>query len=145
MVNQNYYNAYTKVTPLQKYSIVNFLHDNLEGDSVSKETIAEAIEYAVKDRPSFGGFILTMNDDDKLLGAVIVNDTGLELNTKSRIVYMAIEEKHRNNGIASKLVKRAIELTNGNLSLTLNPDNIQIEKLKNLGFQPKYVELTLAK
>jgi GNAT superfamily N-acetyltransferase len=58
---------------------------------------------------------------------------------------MAIEEKHRNNGIASKLVKRAIELTNGNLSLTLNPDNIQIEKLKNLGFQPKYVELTLAK
>lgn len=145
MVNQNYYNAYTKVTPIQKNSIVNFLHDNIEGDKVSKETIAEAVEYAVKDRPSFGGFVLTAAKEDKLLGAMIVNDTGLELNTKSRIVFLAIDEKHRQNGVASGLVKRAIELTNGNLSLHLNPENTVIDKIKNLGFQTKYVELTFSK
>ena len=143
MVNQNYYNAYTKVTPQQKNSIVNFLHENIEGEMVAKEKIAEAIEYAVKDRPSFGGFVLTVKEGEKILGAMIVNDTGMELNTKNRIVFIAIHENHRNNGVDSKLVNRAIDLTKGNLSLQLDPNNSWIEKFKSLGFQTKCVELKL--
>ncbi|RMG78254.1 MAG: GNAT family N-acetyltransferase [Bacteroidetes bacterium] len=144
MIVQNYYNAYTKVTPGEKKAIADFLLKNLEGSTpASRESVFEAIEYAVKDRPSFGGFLLTISDDNEMLGAMIVNETGLEHNPKNQVVFFAIEEKHRQNGVASKLVRRAIELTKGNLSLRLNPDNPAIEKLKSLGFQPQFVELRL--
>ncbi len=145
MVQQQFYNAYSKVTPYQKDSIVKFLQQNLDGDEVSREAIVEAMDYAVKDRPSFGGFILTANESDKILGAMVVNSTGLEVNPSNRVVYMAIADQYRGNGVASKLMKRAIELSKGKLALQVSNNPESIRMFEQLGFQTKYVELRLSK
>jgi len=144
MIKHTLYNPYTKVTPYQKSSLVNFFFENIEDEQVSKEQISKAVEYAVKDSPSFGGFILTAFESGKIQGAIIVNKTGMEgFSTKNLLTHFAVSKKYRNNGIASKLMNKAIEFTDGDLALHISPTNTSISLYEQFGFQTQYLEMRL--
>ncbi len=145
MIRHKLYNAYTQINASEKSAIVEFLHKNLRGRVVSKNEIEEALNYAVKERPSFGGFILTAIEDSKILGIILVNCTGMEgFSPKNRLVYFALDKRSRRASVAKKLLKEAIQFTKGDLALHVEPGNTSIKLFEQLGFQTQYLEMRFA-
>jgi len=145
MVTHNMYNAFTKVPLYERTSLINFLKDNSENKEVSVQMVKEAVDYAIKEIPSFGGFILTAKEEGKMVGAIVVNKTGLNGgNPKHRVIYLAIHPDFHQNGIGSELIKKAVHFAKGDISLRVNYGSDTVELYKLLGFQPKYVEMRLS-
>lgn len=145
MVEHTLYNAYTKVPMFEKSPLINFIRDNSENKEVSTQMVREAVDYAIKEIPSFGGFILTAQEEGKMVGAIVVNKTGLNGgNPKHRVVYLSIKKDYRQAGIGSELIKKAVHFAKGDISLRVGYESDAIELYKSLGFQPKYVEMRLS-
>jgi len=72
MYQQKLYDAYTGISYAQKNAIVQFLKNNLESSWLEEAAILKAVEYATKEIPSFGGFILTAESDEEIVAALVV-------------------------------------------------------------------------
>ena len=132
------------MTILEKSKLVNFLGANTENGHYDKHEITMAIECALKERPSLGGFILTVKEKGELLGALVVNTTSMEArNPKHRLSLFAIARTHRHNGVAQHLLTKATQQTNGSLAIQLEPGNGEVSFFEKLGFKEKYVEMRL--
>lgn len=127
----------------EKYAnqeVAYFLEQNLDqyGDKISD--ILKAIEYALN--PSKGGFVLLGIEEDKIIGAVVVNNTGMEGYIPSNIlVYIAIHKQHRSKGIGKQLMQEAMSHTKGGIALHVEPDNPAKFLYEKLGFTNKYLEM----
>ncbi|MEK7256943.1 MAG: GNAT family N-acetyltransferase [Bacteroidota bacterium] len=144
MVKLSYFNPFTRITHLEKAKLVEFLRQNVENGHFSTEEILEAIECAVKERPSFGGFILTFQEEDQTVGALVVSNTGMEnRNAKHRLTMLAVDKRYRHNGIPQKLIQKAAEHAGGELALQLEPGKEEVAFFENLGFKARYVEMRL--
>jgi hypothetical protein len=139
MTSSNYerFDAFTGLTILEKSKLVDFLFANTENGHFSRNEITEAVECAVKERASLGGFILTLEKNGELAGAIVVNRTDSE--RVNRLSFLAIARPHRHNGVAKKLVAQAIEKSGGGLTLQIEPGNGEEDFFKKLGFERKYV------
>jgi len=137
MTNYERYDAFTGLTILEKSRLVDFLLENTENGHFSRQEIIEVVECAIKERPSLGGFILTMQKSEVMVGAIVVNRTSSERN--NRLSLLAIAQSHRHNGVAKNLVSQAIEKLGGGLSLQIEPGNGEEAFFKKLGFERKYV------
>lgn len=145
MIEHTLYNAYTKVPMFEKSPLINFIRENSENKEVSAQMVREAVDYAIKEIPSFGGFILTAQEEGKMVGAIVVNKTGLNGgNPKHRVVYLSIHDDYHQQGIGSELIKKAVHFAKGDISLRVSYESEAIELYKSLGFQPKYVEMRLS-
>lgn len=145
MVEHTLYNAYTKVPMFEKSPLINFIRENSENKEVSSQMVREAVDYAIKEIPSFGGFILTASDEGQTVGAIVVNKTGLNGgNPKHRVIYLAIKEEYRQKGIGSDLIKKAVHFAKGDISLRVAHNSEAIKLYESLGFETKYVEMRLS-
>lgn len=144
MKQQELYTPFTGMTILEKSKLIKFLEANTENGHFSQSEISEAIECAIKERPSLGGFVLILKEENELLGALVVNATGMEnRNAKHRLSLFAVARSHRHNGIAKHLIKNALQKTEGNLAIQLEPGNGKVAFFERLGFKEKYVEMRL--
>ncbi len=144
MKKQELYTPFTRLTFLEKSKLIDFLEVNTENGHFSKCEIAEAVECAMKERPSLGGFILTLNEENEMLGAMVVNATGMEnRNPKFRLSLFAVARAHRHNGIAKHMMDNAIQRTGPDLAIQLEPGNGEVAFFKRLGFKERYVEMRL--
>lgn len=131
----------------EKEQITNFLYTHLENFGDPKNQITKAMDYALKETPSFGGFISVMyTNDDEIVGAVVVNETGMKGYIPENIlVYIATHNAHRGKGLGKKLMTHAIETANGAIALHVEPDNPAKYLYEKLGFTNKYLEMRLTK
>ncbi|MDD2475755.1 MAG: GNAT family N-acetyltransferase [Dysgonamonadaceae bacterium] len=130
----------------EKESVVNFLHQNLQEYTDPKSDIEKAINYALKETPSFGGFILVSYIDDMIVGAVVVNQTGMkDYIPENILVYIAIHKDHRGKGLGKQLVQKTIDLAEGNIALHVEPDNPAKRLYERIGFSSKYLEMRFNK
>ena len=144
MVKQTIYDPFTKITPFEKNIISRFLVKNQEVGNLQQTKITAALEAAVKDIPSFGGFIMTMSDEAELIAVVVVNHTGMERFGPGHIIsYYATHKAHRNVGIGRNLLANTIRKLKGNVSLHLPLNNPDSELFQELGFEAAQVELQL--
>ena len=124
--------------------IAEFLHTHLQeyGDQV--DDILKAIAYVFnKER---GGNIILGLDETELVGAVVLNDTGMSGYIPENIlVYIAVHQGYRGKGIGKQLMLHAIKLTSGSIALHVEPDNPAIRLYEKLGFENKYLEMRLTK
>jgi len=145
MIKHTMYNAFSKVPTFEKSHLINFISKNSENKEVSSLMVREAIDYASKEIPSFGGFIITAQKDGKMAGAIVVNKTGLNGgNPKHRVVYLSIADEFKEQGIGSELIQKAVHFAKGDISLRVDYGSDTVELYKSLGFQPKYVEMRLS-
>lgn len=102
-------------------------------DSVA-ETL-DAIENAMKE-----GFLLIAKRNEKEQGICIIVNTAFEWFIPTyHLAYIGVKSGNEGLGIASKMIKRALKLTDGNLSLHVDPENKRAIKLYNrLGFKHVY-------
>lgn len=146
MYQSQVYNAVQKPDINKKNEIADFLHNHLDEFGDKKEDILKAIDYSVKDTASFGGFTLVGWKDNKIVGAVVINQTGMDGYIPENIlVYIAIHRDYRGKGLGKAMMKEVIELAKGNIALHVEPTNPAKFLYEKLGFNNKYLEMRLTK
>lgn len=146
MTSLKNFNAFNKPSLTEKSDIIDFLFVHLEQFRDSKEDIEKAIDFAIKETPSFGGFILTKTIDNIIVCTVVVNRTGMKGYIPENIlVYIATHKDYRGKGIGKELMLKAIEIAKGNVALHVEHDNPARFLYEKIGFTNKYLEMRLNK
>ncbi len=146
MIETKFFNAINKPDLLQKEGIVDFLFENLQEYGDPKPYIEKAVDYALKETPSFGGFLLISYQNQEISGAVVVNQTGMkDYIPENILVYIATHKKHRGKGIGKELINKAIDLSKGSIALHVEPENPARHLYQKVGFSSKYIEMRLNK
>lgn len=148
MITIQKYSEKNKVAENQKEEIVKFLFEHLEQYGDPESDIATAVNYSLGHQNKPGGNIITATDQDSqsLVGAVVLNKTGMGGYIPENIlVYIATDKKLRGQGIGKLLMKNAIDSCEGDIALHCEPDNPAMHLYKNLGFTSKYLEMRLKK
>ncbi len=127
-----------------KNEVLQFLFASLEQYGDPKEDINKAMEYACnKDK---GGIIVIALSEEKVVGAVVVNETGMGGYIPENIlVYIATHPSQRGKGIGKQLMKETLESCKGDVALHVEPDNPAKKLYENLGFTNKYLEMRYKK
>lgn len=138
------FNSFQKPPFLKKNKILDFLHNQLDQYGDPKNQILSAMDYALKEIPSHGGFIITASINKEIVGATVVNRTGMSGYIPENIlVYIAVHNDYRGRGLGKRIMKRAIETANGGIALHVEPDNPAKYLYESLGFTSKYLEMRL--
>jgi|SRR5690606_2423845 ribosomal-protein-alanine N-acetyltransferase len=122
-----------------------FLATHLENYGDPLEHIQKAVDYALQRNGSAGGYlIIAKNKSGKIVGAVVLNKTGMDGYIPGNIlVYIATHQSHRGEGIGKKLMEIAIRLSQGGLALHVEPENPAKKLYEKFGFKSKYLEMRL--
>ncbi len=140
------YTPFNKPSYLQKQKIVDFLYTHLDEFGDPKEDISNCLDYAMKEVPSQGGFAIVASESEKIVGVVIVNQTGMAGYIPENIlVYIAVDRNQRGKGVGKSLMNEAIEKAEGNIALHVEPENPAKFLYEKLGFTNKYLEMRLDK
>lgn len=138
--------AIDTATYLEKNEIADFLFVHLDQYGDTKEDIMKCLDYALSNFPHQGGFALLAREEGKIVGAVVVNQTGMEGYIPENIlVYIAVDSSQRGKGIGKTLMEKAIKYAQGDIALHVEPDNPAKHLYEKLGFTNKYLEMRLKK
>ncbi len=131
----------------QKYTnqkVAEFLYEHLEQYGDKLADIKECTDYVMN--PEKGGNILIGTDNDQIVGAVILNNTGMkDYIPENILVYIAVDGKQRGKGYGKKMMEKAISSTKGSIALHVEPDNPAFHLYTKMGFTNKYLEMRLVK
>jgi len=146
MIQTKVFNTTNKPNLKEKINLVNFLFDNLQEYGDPKSDIEKCFDYALKETTSFGGFILVSYLENEISGVVVVNQTGMkDYIPENILVYIATHKDHRGEGIGKMLMKKTIDLAEGNIALHVEPENPARFLYEKVGFSSKYIEMRLKK
>ncbi len=146
MIQTKVFNTINKPNRTEKENLIDFLFNNLQEYGDPKADIEKAINYALKETESFGGFALVSYFEDEISGAVIVNQTGMkDYIPENILVYIATHKNQRGKGIGKMLMQKSIEIAEGNIALHVEPDNPARFLYEKVGFSSKYIEMRLIK
>ena len=131
---------------LQK-EVTAFLFKSLEQYGDPEGDINKAVNYALnKNENTTGGLVVTARLDNRLVGAVIIIETGMGGYIPENIlVYIATDPNERGKGIGRKLMEESLAASNGDVALHVEPDNPAKRLYENLGFTNKYLEMRYKK
>ncbi|MFL9832581.1 GNAT family N-acetyltransferase [Chryseobacterium terrae] len=147
MITIQKYSDENKTNENQKQEIIQFLFKHLEQYGDPEKDISDAIDYALGCEKKPGGHVITARDQqDHLVGAVVVNKTGMSGYIPENIlVYIATDKNVRGKGIGKNLMQEAINSSHGDIALHCEPENPALHLYKKLGFTSKYLEMRLKK
>jgi ribosomal protein S18 acetylase RimI-like enzyme len=113
-----------------------FKHLDQYGDKV--EDIHSCIAYA-RDK---GGQVIVASDNASILGAVVLNETGMSGYIPENIlVYIAVSSASRGEGVGKKLMEKAIFETKGDIALHVEKSNPARFLYEKMGFNNPYLEM----
>jgi len=138
--------AIDRATILTKNEIAEFLHQHLDefGDNILD--IKKCLDYALSNYPHQGGFVLQARENDQIVGAVVVCQTGMEgYVPENLLVYIAVHKDQRGKGMGKQLMQKAIDMAKGNIALHVEPNNPAKHLYEKLGFTNKYLEMRFNK
>lgn len=124
MIKTKIFNAGILPNLEEKEGLIDFLFYNLQEYGDPRSDIEKAVNYALKEIPSFGGFIVVSYIENEISGAVVVNQTGMKSYIPENIlVYITTHKDHRRKGIGTMLMQKSIHLAEGNVALHVEPEN----------------------
>ncbi len=142
MIRNTLYDKDNKPSAREKKAMAAFLHEHMEEFRDNKDDIAKAIDYAVCDTPSPGGFVLMTSQESTMAGVAVVTKTGMTgFVPENLLVYIATHKEHRGSGIGKNMMQLILCKAEGNLALHVEPHNLAKNWYEKLGFTNKYVEL----
>lgn len=126
--------------------LTDFLHKHLGQFGDTKSAIKKSIDYALEKDCGKGGFILLGYENDELVGALIMNKTGMsEYIPENILVYVAVHENHRGKGIGGQIIEKSFELADGDIKLHVEYENPAKRLYERLGMNSKYAEMRYSK
>ena len=146
MIQTKVFNASNKPKIKEKENLIDFLLDNLQEYGDPRADIENAVNYALKETASFGGFILVSYLKDEISGVVVINQTGMKGYIPENIlVFIATHKNLRGKGIGKLLMQKTIDLAEGSIALHVEPENPAKFLYEKVGFSSKYIEMRLKK
>jgi ribosomal-protein-alanine N-acetyltransferase len=146
MIETKVYNPAQLPSVLEKKELVDFLFKHLEQYGDPGSDIEKCIGYALKETPSFGGFVIAAHYEGQLGGVVVVNHTGMSGYIPENIlVYIATHGEMRGKKIGKTLMEEAIKLAQGDIALHVEANNPAIGLYEKMGFTNPYLEMRLKK
>lgn len=117
-----------------------FLFEHLDEFGDKKEDIRKAMDYALN--PQRGGDLVIGRVGPQIVGAIVINNTGMEGYIPSHIlVYIAVHNGYRGQGIGKKLMQFILPNLKGGVALHVEPHNPARFLYEKLGFSSKYLEM----
>ena len=138
------YTPTQKPTNSERSELVDFLFTELGKYGDPKEDISNCLKFALAEsEKSIGGFALVYrNENAEIVGATIINETGMGKYIPDNIlVYIAVHKSTRGQGVGKKIMKKVIEIAEGDIALHVEPDNPAKFLYEKLGFTNKYLEM----
>lgn len=121
---------------------IDFLHTHLGRFGDEKDAIGKCLDFAFGRNGGLGGFVLTAVDEERLVGALVMNKTGMQGYIPENIlVYVAVDESLRGRGIGRQLVERALDEADGDVKLHVEYENPAKRLYERIGFSSKYAEM----
>ncbi|MEA2103287.1 MAG: GNAT family N-acetyltransferase [Candidatus Cloacimonadota bacterium] len=146
MVQTKVFTTTNKPNLKQKESLIDFLFDNLQEYGDPKSDIEKAVNYALKETTSLGGFIVVSYLENEISGVVVVNQTGMkDYIPENLLVYIATHKNHRGKGIGKMLMQKTIDFADGSIALHVEPENPARFLYEKVGFSSKYIEMRYKK
>lgn len=144
MLSINRFDSYEHLNKkFSKSQIIDFLFIHLDKFGDSKDAIGKCLNYAFSER---GGFLLTAELENNLVGVLIINDTNMTDYIPDHIlVYVAVDANYRGKGIGKQIVERALTECNGDVKLHVEYENPAKRLYERLGFTSKYAEMRFKK
>lgn len=140
------FNSEHRMNGEEKSRIVDFLFNHLENYGDKKECIQKAVGYSLQEFQSDGGFTMVLKSGDEMLGAAVVNRTGMGGYIPENIlVYIATHRNCRGKGLGSVIMKKIIENTEGDIALHVEAANPAKKLYEKFGFTNPYLEMRLKK
>lgn len=127
---------------INQEKLVDFLYKHLDRFGDSKNAISICIDDTLSKEPNKGGFIVTELENDEIVGAVVMLATGMKKYIPEYyLVYVAVRSDQRGKGIGAKIIKKSIELADGDVALHVEYDNPAKRLYERIGFSSKYAEM----
>jgi len=124
--------------------IVTFLYEHLDQYGDAKDAIQKCIDYVFT--PNKGGLILLALENKEIVGASIINKTGMSGYIPENIlVYIAVNKNQRGKGVGKQIMQHAIKNTEGDIALHVEKDNPAKFLYEKMGFTNPYLEMRLKK
>lgn len=131
---------------LTKQQFIDFLFEHLDRFGDSKSAIEKAIDYTFSEAEGKGGFLLAAYYKNELVGALVMNETGMsDYVPENILVYVAVDSKYRGEGFGAEIIKKSFELARGDIKLHVEYDNPAKRLYERLGMKTKYAEMRLDK
>jgi alanine racemase len=122
--------------------IVAFLWENMEYYRDPIDRISAALDYALASSAPGRGFVLLAHSKDRLLGVLVsVHTDTVGFIPENIIVYVCVHHGYRRNKLGMRLIKQAMECTEGDIKLHVEKDNPAISLYKKMGFTEDYMEM----
>lgn len=139
------YNAFSGVNPLENITLLNFFR--VYTPDTEYRAIQEALDYALKNKPSFGGFVLTHTIGNRIVAGVVVNKTGMQgFKSENLLVLAAIHEDFKaQTTLLEDLINKAVDYADGDIAIYAKPNHPALMMAKRMGFKEQYVELKFQK
>lgn len=144
MIETRIFDEENKLSSNEKVEVVDFLYTNLQEYGDPKTHIQKAIEYSLKEFTSFGGFIILLKENDKIIAATVVNSTGMGGYIPENIlVYIATDKEYRGKGLGKTLLQKTINHAKGDIALHVDSGNPAKQLYEKFGFTNPYLEMRL--
>ncbi|MFO8054006.1 MAG: GNAT family N-acetyltransferase [Bacteroidales bacterium] len=132
--------------PISRTDYVDFLYDHLDRFRDEKRAINKCLDFAFEKHGGLGGFLLAGIKDGKLVGALVMNHTGMsEFIPENILVYVAVHEDMRGKGFGQEIINKALHMAEGNVKLHVEYDNPAKRLYERVGFISKYAEMRYEK
>ena len=127
-------------------SVSKFLFEHLDEYGDKLQSIQKCIDYAMSVESGKGGFVIAGYEDGEVVGAVIINKTGMSGYIPENIlVYITVHSNFRGKGYGKKLMEYAINNAKGDIALHVEADNPAKHLYEKMGFTNPYLEMRLKK
>ncbi|WP_242204760.1 GNAT family N-acetyltransferase [Aestuariivivens insulae] len=138
------YDAFSRLSINDINRITNFLHEYSGEFKDTKRAIRKSILYAAKEIPGLGGYVFVKEEHNEILGVIVVNRTGMnEYMPENLLVYVAVKEGARRQGIGKALIKHTKAYCKGDIGTYINVKNPVIKLFEKQGFTLRNVEMRL--
>ncbi|MBI9066264.1 MAG: GNAT family N-acetyltransferase [Salinivirgaceae bacterium] len=131
---------------ISREDFIDFLFTHLDQFGDPKEDINKCLNYAFSNEKSEGGFALAAFYEEKLVGALIMNKTGMSGYIPDWIlVYVAVDATHRGKGFGKQIIEEVYKQCDGDIKLHVEYDNPAKRLYERMGFESKYAEMRYKK
>ena len=123
-----------------------YVHGTIKPYEDTLEDTRRAVDDALNSDSPKGGFILLAEEGDKPKGALIMLRTGMKGYVPENILLMVcVDPATRGQGLGGRLIRKGIELADGDVKLHVEYDNPAKQVYEKIGFTTKYAEMRYTK
>lgn len=122
--------------------LAEFLHHSLKPYQDTVADIRRGLRDAFREMDGGTGFVLIAEQQEEPVGALVMLRTGMAGYIPANLLlFVAVSPDKRGEGIGKQLVKRALELADGDVKLHVEYDNPAKGLYEAIGFETKYAEM----